>query len=131
MPLPPTPENILHKTLHDRFYTAKTIGERALLSLALQAFAVLIEQRLETESRTRSILRDMQHTESQLSELSSMFDRYLQGSIKYSPDNARMMDSLGDKLAGQENRLRLVKADLADAEQRFAQLVTAWATTRF
>ncbi|KAJ2451597.1 hypothetical protein GGF42_004224 [Coemansia sp. RSA 2424] len=131
MPLPPTPENTLHKTLHDRFYTAKTIGERALLSLALQAFAVLKEQRQEYDSRTRSILRDIQHTESQLNLLSSLFDRYLQGGAKYSSDDARMMDSLGDKLAGQENRLRLAKADLADAEQRFAQLVIAWATTRF
>ncbi|KAJ2445507.1 hypothetical protein GGF42_005974 [Coemansia sp. RSA 2424] len=77
------------------------------------------------------MLRDIQHTESQLNLLSSLFDRYLQGGAKYSSDDARMMDSLGDKLAGQENRLRLAKADLADAEQRFAQLVTAWATTRF
>ncbi|KAJ2746852.1 hypothetical protein GGI20_001005 [Coemansia sp. BCRC 34301] len=131
MPLPPTPENILHKTLHDRFYIAKTIGERALLSLALQAFAVLKDQRQECESRSRFLLRDIQHTESQLSSLSSMFDRHIQGASKYTSDDARMMDSLGDRLAAQENRLRLVKADLADAEQRFAQLVTAWATTRF
>ncbi|KAJ2468443.1 hypothetical protein GGI02_003698, partial [Coemansia sp. RSA 2322] len=117
MPLQPTPENILHKTLHDRFYTAKTIGERAILSLALQAYAALKEQRQEAESRSRAILREINHSESQLASLSSLFDRYLQGSAKYNPDDARMMDSLGDKLTSQENRLRIVKSDLADAEQ--------------
>ncbi|KAJ2719420.1 hypothetical protein GGI07_005221 [Coemansia sp. Benny D115] len=131
MPVASTHDNILQKVLHDRFYSAKSAGERAILTLALKGLVDIKEQRQDAIIKIEEITRDIDITESQMRALSTLFDRYLQGLVKYSSDDARMMNVLCDKLAAQEARLRAAKAEMVDAEQRFAHLVTTWATSKF
>ncbi|KAI7824458.1 hypothetical protein BX661DRAFT_185354 [Kickxella alabastrina] len=131
MPYEPTPDNILHKLLHDRFYSSKICGERAILSLALQRFTDIKRQRQDATMREEEISRDIDLTESQIRTLGGSFDRYMQGLARYNPDDARVMGILSDKLVAQEARLRGVRRELAESEQRFVHIITTWATSKF
>ncbi|KAJ1854341.1 hypothetical protein GGH12_005704 [Coemansia sp. RSA 1822] len=137
MPLSLTPDNILHKTLHDRFSTTRSSCERAMLALTLQAFSEVQVRRQETQSRVRELSLQVQRTESQIMRMhthlfgtSRSSDSTLNGLSldKYSLADVRVIDTLNALLGGQESRLRATKEELALAEQRLATLVTAWAT---
>ncbi|KAJ1760003.1 hypothetical protein LPJ58_001972 [Coemansia sp. RSA 1591] len=133
MPLSLTTDNILHKTLHDRFSTTRSSCERAMLAITLQAFTEVQTRRQETQSRVRELSLQVQRTESQIMHMhthlfgtsrssdSTLYD-------KYSMADVRVIDTLNALLSGQESRLRATKEELALAEQRLATLVTAWAT---
>ncbi|KAJ2824270.1 hypothetical protein IWW50_003412 [Coemansia erecta] len=133
-----TSDNILHKTLHDRFSTTRSHPERALLALTLQAFAEVQLRRQETLARVRELSMQIQRTESLVMRIyaglfsSRSSDTTLNTEFeKYSIADIRVMESLNSVLGGQEARLRATKDELAVAEQRLASLVTTWATSRF
>ncbi|KAJ1962863.1 hypothetical protein GGI12_002393 [Dipsacomyces acuminosporus] len=131
MPLPPTPENVLYRLLNDRIRVTKHAGERALLSIAIRAQDSLNEQRQELLFRIQEIKNDINKTESQLRTLSKVMDKCLQGLAKYTADDVRMMDMLGEKIVRDEGRLRAAKGELAEIEDRLANAVTVWATSKF
>ncbi|KAJ1724936.1 hypothetical protein LPJ53_000862 [Coemansia erecta] len=131
MPFVASTDNMLHKLLHDRFYSTKSPGERALLALALQQLTALQTLRQDTSQRTDDLTRAISLTESQMLRLSALFDRYLQGSTRYSADDAHMLTLLSSYLTSQEARLQGVRRELHEAEVRFAAAVTAWATGKF
>ncbi|KAI8323429.1 hypothetical protein GQ54DRAFT_310091 [Martensiomyces pterosporus] len=131
MPLPPTPENILYRLLNDRIRVAKSSNERALLTLAIRAQDSLNEQRQELHFRIQEIKTDIQKTESQIRTLTKLMDRCLEGLAKYSVDDARMMELLGEKVARDEDRLRAVKGELMEIEDKLTSAVTVWATAKY
>ncbi|KAJ1832380.1 hypothetical protein IWW55_003891 [Coemansia sp. RSA 2706] len=132
-----TADSVLHKTLHDRFSSTRSTGERAVLALALQAFGEVQLRRQETLARVRELSLQIQRTESQLMRMhGQFFSRHSDSTLnveadKYSLADIRVMDSLNAILGGHEARLRATKDELAAAEQRLATLVTTWATSKF
>ncbi|KAJ2399069.1 hypothetical protein GGI23_002872 [Coemansia sp. RSA 2559] len=127
----PTEEAILHKLMHDRFYTAKSSGERAILSMALQTFLELQRRRQETYERVRELSRQIQGSERQISLVNQRVDHWVRGLGTCTESDVRLIAVLGDTLAAQEARLRNSKQELVDAEQRLVQIVGLWATSRF
>ncbi|KAJ2610107.1 hypothetical protein EV177_004133 [Coemansia sp. RSA 1804] len=127
----PTEEAILHKLMHDRFHTAKSSGERAILSVALQAFLELQRRRQETSERVRELSRQIQSSERQMALVGQCIDKWARGLGACSESDMRLVTVLGDTLAAQETRLRNTKQELVDAEQRMVHVVGLWATSRF
>ncbi|KAJ2393730.1 hypothetical protein GGI23_004986 [Coemansia sp. RSA 2559] len=127
----PTEEAILHKLMHDRFHTAKSSGERAILSMALQTFLELQRRRQETYERVRELSRQIQGSERQISLVNQRVDHWVRGLGTCTESDVRLIAVLGDTLAAQEARLRNSKQELVDAEQRLVQIIGLWATSRF
>ncbi|PIA14830.1 hypothetical protein COEREDRAFT_9907 [Coemansia reversa NRRL 1564] len=135
MPVSATADNILHKTIHDRYSSTRSSGERAILSLALQAFAEVQLRRQETTARVCELSMQIQCTESQMSRLQNRIFNHTSinaGALdKYSVADIRVLESLANILAGQERRLRATKEELNSAETRLSSIVSTWATSRF
>ncbi|KAJ1885410.1 hypothetical protein LPJ81_006914 [Coemansia sp. IMI 209127] len=117
--------------MHDRFHTAKSSGERAILSMALQTFLELQRRRQETYERVRELSRQIQGSERQISLVNQRVDHWVRGLGTCTESDVRLIAVLGDTLAAQEARLRNSKQELVDAEQRLVQIVGLWATSRF
>ncbi|KAJ2551940.1 hypothetical protein EV175_003498 [Coemansia sp. RSA 1933] len=127
----PTEEAILQKLMHDRFHTAKSSGERAILSMALQTFVELQRRRQETYERVRELSAQIQTSERQISLVNQRVDSWVRGLGTCTDGDVRLISVLGETLAAQEARLRNSKQELVDAEQRLVQVVGLWATSRF
>ncbi|KAJ2211146.1 hypothetical protein EV179_005725 [Coemansia sp. RSA 487] len=127
----PTEEAILHKLMHDRFNIAKSSGERAILSMALQTFLELQRRRQETYERVRELSRQIQTSERQIALANQRVDHWVRGLGACTESDVRLITMLGDTLAAQESRLRNTKQELVDAEQRLVHIVGLWATSRF
>ncbi|KAJ1664248.1 hypothetical protein IW140_005835 [Coemansia sp. RSA 1813] len=117
--------------MHDRFNIAKSSGERAILSMALQTFLELQRRRQETYERVRELSRQIQTSERQIALANQRVDHWVRGLGACTESDVRLITMLGDTLAAQESRLRNTKQELVDAEQRLVHIVGLWATSRF
>ncbi|KAJ2716064.1 hypothetical protein H4R19_000856 [Coemansia spiralis] len=127
-----TSDSILHKTLHDRFHTTRSAGERAVLALALQALAETQLRRQETLARVREVSALIQRTEAQISRLHEHVFKMAGGPHdQWSISDIRILECLSGILAGHETRLRATKEELCAAETRLASIVVTWATGKF
>ncbi|KAJ2770112.1 hypothetical protein IWQ56_002290 [Coemansia nantahalensis] len=127
-----TPDSVLHKTLHDRFHTTRSAGERAVLALALQALMEAQLRRQETLARVREVSAHIQRTEAQIARLHAHVFQMAGGAPdRCSISDIRILECLSGILAGHETRLRATKEELNSAEIRLANIVVAWATGKF